>query len=163
MPFTSLSVKNLRLNPFSIVPNANPEMFFVVADFNLYALRCRMPEGIAQRLRGQSVHFVPQDWMQSARRTFHYHLKGSGSLPVSPRQFLSNSPNSYGKVVLLHRGHAQALHRIPPLADRLRCLIGYGFQCFAGIDRTLRQLVNSSLKQRQERLKTLQQSIVKLP
>ena len=75
MPLTSFSAKNLVADPFSIVSNAKPEMLFVVADLNFYAVCCRMPEGIAQRLRREPVNFVSQNRMQIPRCSFHHHIE----------------------------------------------------------------------------------------
>src|SRR5208282_608412 len=47
---TPVSAKNLGLNPLSIIPNAETKILFVVANFNFYVSRCRVSEGITQRL-----------------------------------------------------------------------------------------------------------------
>ena len=80
----------------------------------------------------------------------------------SRSEFFPNRPNGYRKVILLNRGYAQPLHGIPALSNRVRRSIDSYFQCLAGISGTLRQLINRSLKERQERLETLQQRVVQI-
>jgi NaMN:DMB phosphoribosyltransferase len=46
--FASISAKHARRNPFSIIANAKPKIFFVVTDFHFHLMRRRMTEGIAQ-------------------------------------------------------------------------------------------------------------------
>ena len=152
--FASISAKHVGGNSFSIIANAEPEILFVVADFNFHVFRRRVPEGIAQRLRHKAVDFVPQDGMQLLWCTFHKHLKWSGGLVVVRScEFFCDGFYGDREIVLLDRGHAQALHGIPALSNRVRRSIDSYFQCLASIDRVSRQLINCSLKEWQERLR----------
>ena len=67
MPFTAVSAEHVGGNPFPVIPHAEPEILFVVTDFNFDVLRRRVPERIAQRLSRKPVNFVAQDRMQIFR------------------------------------------------------------------------------------------------
>src|SRR6185369_519620 len=104
MPLAPVGAKNLITNALSIVPYAEPEVAFVITDFDLYILRCGVPECIAQRLRRQSVNFVSHDRVQIPGCAFHNYFEvGGGLIRFTSSQHLPNRPNGYGKLILLHR------------------------------------------------------------
>jgi hypothetical protein len=88
-----VSNKNFGVNAFSVVPDPQPELRFVIPKFHFYLARLCVPEGITQRLAGNSVDFVPEDRMQVPWRAFHLYLKGGSILdgPVD-RELFSNGP-----------------------------------------------------------------------
>src|SRR5208337_3624396 len=139
VPFAAISVEHVGGNPFPVVANAQPEILFVVADFNFHVSRRCVPEGIAQRLRHKPVDFVPQDRMQISRRTFHKHLKRSGGLVVWPScEFFCDGFYGDREIVLFDSGHAQGPNRIPALSDCLRRAIDSIFKHLTSLSRTLR-------------------------
>jgi hypothetical protein len=58
-----VSAKNLWVNAPSIVPDTQPELRFVVADFHFNPVRACVTEGVAQRLGGDPVDFVSEHRM----------------------------------------------------------------------------------------------------
>src|SRR5271157_5619326 len=52
-----------RVHALSIVPDAHPEQAFAIRDFRFDPAGVRVAEGIAHRLTGNPVDFVPEDRM----------------------------------------------------------------------------------------------------
>src|SRR5579864_4587120 len=98
MPLASASAEHVGGNPFTIVPNANPEIFLVVANFN-FNVFCRcVSEGIAYCLRRKPVNFVSKNRMQIPRYTLHDHFKlGRRLIVLSRSEFFPNRSNGYGE------------------------------------------------------------------
>src|SRR5271166_555838 len=139
VPLTAVSAEHVGGNSFPVIPNAEPEVLFVVTDFHFDVLCRRVPERIAQRLHHKPVNLISQDRMQTARCSFHNQVEvGRGLNARSRSQFFPNRPNGYRKIILLDRRNAQALHRIPALGDRLRRMIRSSLKHFTSVSRTCR-------------------------
>jgi hypothetical protein len=82
MSGASASVKNLRLDAFSVVPNAHSKLSFSIADVDFNAGRAGVVEGVAYGLAGNTIHLVPQNRMQVSRLPFHIHAEGCTILTV---------------------------------------------------------------------------------
>src|SRR5689334_6753915 len=95
-PGVRASAEDLWTDTLSIIPDMNPELLCVIIDFHFDATRLRVPEGIAQRLSGNPVNFVPQDRAQTPGRALHLHLKcGRGLVAFIGCEFLADRPYSH--------------------------------------------------------------------
>src|SRR5215469_1298041 len=71
MSHAAARLQNLRINSFTVVPDAHPQLALVITDFDVNPSRARVVKRIADPLAGDAVHLVPQDRVQIARLTFH--------------------------------------------------------------------------------------------
>src|ERR1700677_3304020 len=164
VPWARILTKNLRVNPFSVVPDPQPKLLCVIVDFHFDLSRLCVAECIAQGLAGNPVDFVPQNWMEVSRRAFYCHTEKGGIRDRSiGREFFSESAYGHGKVVGLDRGGAQSLNSIPALGDRLGRLIDSALESLFSFGRALQEQVSSSLKEENHSMKALKQSIVQIP
>jgi hypothetical protein len=105
--FRPLSRQDGGINAFSIIPDTEPELLIVVADFYLDLPRLRMAEGVPQSFSGNSVDFVAQDGMQISWPAFDVNAKCRRSLVGRVGgQFFSNGIYGPREVVVLNGGFA---------------------------------------------------------
>src|SRR5271163_2015909 len=78
VPRVAVSIKMLRVNALTVIPDPQPKLPFVITDFHFDPLRLGVLEGIAQRFRCDPVDFVSEDRMEILRGSFNIHMKLGG-------------------------------------------------------------------------------------
>src|SRR3984885_7775305 len=102
VPWARLLAENLRVNPFSVVPDPQPKLSCIIVDFHFDLSRLCVVECIAQGLACNPIDFVPQNWMEVSRRAFHCHTEKGGIRDRSLcRELLSYRDNDQGFVLSL--------------------------------------------------------------
>ena len=74
---TSLAAgfEHLGINAAPVVANAQAKLARIIDDFHFDPPGQRVPEGIAERLAGNPVDFVPDQRWKISRFSFHLHRK----------------------------------------------------------------------------------------
>jgi hypothetical protein len=158
-PFNKLAVHS-----YSIIPHPQPKLPLVIANFHFNSLRLRVVKRIAQRLAGNPIDFVPQDWMDSPRSALDGNVEVDGML-VSRigREFYSKSVYGLGEVVGLHGGGAQILYGITALRDSFSSLMDCAPKPLFRFARARWKQIISYLEKEQGSMKALQQRVVQFP
>src|SRR5271168_4715825 len=154
-------VKVLRVNPLSIIPDAQPKNTFAVGNLRFDLTCLCVAERISQRLARNAVNVVAENWMEAPRWALHRNaerrrtflaIAGAGELFTQRGHSVGQLGNRRGGTYVLNRVAAFDDSLIGPIEDLFE-----SFLPFAGRNQTV-----YSLKMDHQRLKTLQQRIVKL-
>ena len=89
-------VQNFGWNALAIIPNAQPEHSFSVADFGFNMARMRVLECIAQRLARDAVKLVPYDRVQVPGWDLP---PANESRAVVGRKFVPHRVQRFGKLI----------------------------------------------------------------
>ena len=126
--------QNLFVYASPIIANSHLQLVLVIVDLRFDPPRLRVPEGVAQRLASNTVHFVAQYGVKIPRSAFHLNGKLGGILVrLVGRKPFTESFQGHGEIVGLCRGRAQTLHSVATLGDGLGCLIDGVFESFFGL------------------------------
>jgi hypothetical protein len=115
---TALPSENGCINPFSVVPQTQPELLVVIADFDLDTLCLGVPKGVPQRLGCKLVNFVTHDRVQISRFTPNRDMECWPMAGWAGFDLFSERAYGQREIVPLHCGIAQSLHRITAFGDR---------------------------------------------
>src|SRR5579859_3026523 len=63
-------VNELRIYTLSVIAEEKSQAGWLVCKFDFYQIRCRMTEGISERLSSDSINFVTDRRIQSSSPTF---------------------------------------------------------------------------------------------
>jgi len=69
------SMKKLRVHTLPVIPDPQPKLPFVIADFHFDVPSLGVPEGVAHRLACNPVNFIAEYRMEVPRRAFHLHTQ----------------------------------------------------------------------------------------
>src|SRR6516164_10713862 len=153
------SLKNLWINAFAVVTDAQPKLPLVVSDLHFDSRCLCMMKGIAYRLARNAVDVVSQDWSEIPGCAFYIHAKlGRLRVPLIC-EFCSEHTDRPREIVRNNRRGTQSLHRIATFGDCLPSLIDDSLQRPLELG-TIRELVRHGVKLHQHSLKALQQGVV---
>src|SRR6185312_11423551 len=68
-------IEHAPIHALAVIPNSQPKLGFVVADFDFDSPRRGMPACIAKRLGCNSVNLVSEDRIELSRRAFHLDME----------------------------------------------------------------------------------------
>ena len=99
-------LKNFRVNSFSVVSHAQPELARAITDFYLDAPRLRMEERISDRLDGNLVKLVGEEGSQPPRCALDVDVKlGRRRLGLLGRELLGTPADRRFQIrALVYRG-----------------------------------------------------------
>jgi hypothetical protein len=63
--------ENFGINTLSIVPDSHPQVMLAILDLHLNASGVCMPDGIAQRLYANAIHFITNNWIEGLGRPLY--------------------------------------------------------------------------------------------
>src|SRR6266436_2520642 len=105
VPSVAVSIKMLRVDALSVIPDPQPKLPFVIPDFHFDPLRLCVLEGIAHCFSCDPVDFISEDWMEIPRGSFNLYVKlGCIWVCFTGREFLTQSINRQRKIAGHDRG-----------------------------------------------------------
>ena len=156
-------MKNLRVDSFSVVADAQPKFAGVVPDLHFEALRACVDECVAHSLDRDGADFVADDRSQTSGCALYVDMEiGRRRLVTMRGEFAAELGDACLQVPTLIVGGPQTLDGIAALGDRSPGMLDRGFKGVPCLDRTIRQQVGDRMEIQQKGLKALEQRVMQI-
>jgi|ERR1700733_11360136 len=156
-------MKNLRVDSFSVVADAQPEFGGVIPDLHFDALRACVDECVAHSLDRGADDFVADDRSQTSGCALDIDMEiGRSRLVIMRGEFTAELADGCLQVPTLIARRPQTLDGIAALGNRLPGMLDRGFKGAPCLDRTIRQQVGDRMEIQQEGLKALEQRVMQI-